>query len=75
MSLATCYHRLKKAEKNDLTNIDVLDAIDYHRTTQGQKPNGANSGLFHFNSAAMGWDAFFKAEVLLIQPLLVVISD
>ncbi|WP_198539767.1 hypothetical protein [Rhizobium sp. LCM 4573] len=28
-----------------------------------------------FSSAAMGWDAFLNAEVLLTQPLLIVIGD
>lgn len=58
-----------------MTDIDVLEATDYYKTTRGQQPGGATSGLFSFNSAAMGWDAFQQAEVLLIQPLMVVIGD
>ncbi|UTM58886.1 alpha/beta hydrolase [Photobacterium sp. CCB-ST2H9] len=58
-----------------LNDIDVLEATEYYKTARGQQPNGATSGLFSFNSAAMGWDAFLHAEVLLTQPLLVVIGD
>lgn len=58
-----------------LTDIDVLEATEYYKSTRGQQPNGATSGLFSFNSAAMAWDAFAHAETLLTQPLLVVIGD
>jgi hypothetical protein len=58
-----------------LTDIDVLEATDYYKSPRGQQPNGATSGLFSFNSAAMAWDAFAHAEILLTQPLLVVIGD
>lgn len=58
-----------------ITDIDVLEATDYYKTARGQQPNGATSGLFSFNSAAMGWDAFTQAEVLLTQPLMIVVGD
>ncbi|WP_373975473.1 alpha/beta hydrolase [Chitinibacter sp. SCUT-21] len=58
-----------------MTDIDVLEATNYYKTARGQQPSGATSGLFLFNSAAMGWDAFQQAEVLLNQPLMVVIGD
>lgn len=58
-----------------LTDIDVLEATEYYKSARGQQPNGATSGLFSFNSAAMAWDAFAQAETLLTQPLLVVIGD
>ncbi|WP_315810345.1 alpha/beta hydrolase [Pseudomonas sp. C9-3] len=58
-----------------LTDIDVLEATEYYKSTRGQQPHGATSGLFSFNSAAMAWDAFAHAETLLTQPLLVVIGD
>lgn len=58
-----------------VTDIDVLEATDYYKSPRGQQPNGATSGLFCFNSAAMAWDAFAHAETLLTQPLLVVIGD
>ncbi|MDH1010659.1 alpha/beta hydrolase [Pseudomonas nicosulfuronedens] len=58
-----------------LKDIDVLEATEYYKSARGQQPNGATSGLFSFNSAAMAWDAFAHAETLLTQPLLVVIGD
>ncbi|TXS92044.1 alpha/beta hydrolase [Parahaliea maris] len=64
-----------EGRENGLTDIDVLEATDYYKTPRGQQANGATSGLFSFNSAAMGWDAFLQAEVLLTQPLMIVIGD
>lgn len=54
-----------------LTDINVLEATEYYKTARGQQPNGATSGLFSFNSAAFGWDAFLHVT----QPLLVIIGD
>lgn len=58
-----------------MTDIDAPEATDYYKSARGQQPNGATSGLFSFNSAAMAWDAFAHAETLLTQPLLVMIAD
>ena len=62
-------------KKAGVTDIDVLEATDYYRSSRGEKPNGATSGLFSHRAVAIGWDAFYLAEVLLTQPLLVVIGD
>lgn len=62
-------------KENGIADIDVLEATEYYKTPRGQKPNGATSGLLSFNSAAMAWDAFAHAEILLTQPLMVVIGD
>jgi len=66
---------VEEGRRNGVTDIDVLEATDYYKSGRGQQPNGATSGLFSFNSAAMGWEAFLHAEVLLTQPLMVVIGD
>lgn len=58
-----------------ITNIDVLEATEYYKTARGQQPHGATRQLMSFTGAAMGWDAFLHAEVLLTQPLMVVIGD
>jgi uncharacterized protein len=63
------------ARKAGITDIDVLEATDYYKSARGQQPNGATSQLMSFSGAAMGWDAFTNAEVLLTQPLMVVIGD
>ena len=58
-----------------ITDIDVLEATDYYRTPRGQKPHGLNRSVLSHQAAAVGWDAFHLAEVLLTQPLLVVVGD
>lgn len=66
---------VEQARNAGVTDIDVLGATDYYKTPRGQKPNGATSGLFSFNSAAVGWDAFAHAELLLTQPLMLIVGD
>ncbi|WP_052273175.1 alpha/beta hydrolase [Flavihumibacter solisilvae] len=66
---------VEAGKKAGIKDIDVLEATDYYRTPRGQKPNGLNRSLYSHNSAAVGWDAFYLAEVLLTQPLMVVIGD
>ncbi|KDE38508.1 Dienelactone hydrolase [Nitrincola lacisaponensis] len=63
------------AKKAGVTDIDVLEATDYYKTPRGQAPQGKTSFLFSRRAAAVDWDAFHLAEVLLTQPLLVVIGD
>lgn len=63
------------ARQAGITDIDVLEATEYYKTARGQQANGATSQLMSFSGAAMGWDAFLHAEVLLTQPLMVVIGD
>jgi len=66
---------VEEGRKQGITDIDVLEATDYYRTSRGQQPHGATSGLYSHNAAAVSWDAFHLAEVLLTQPLLVVVGD
>jgi fermentation-respiration switch protein FrsA (DUF1100 family) len=54
---------------------DVVQATDYYKTDRGKAENGCTSGLFSFNSAALAWDAFNHAEVLLTRPFMVVVGD
>jgi len=63
------------AQAAGITDIDVLEAVEYYKTERGRQPNGATSQLMSFSGAAMGWDAFLNAETLLTQPLMVVIGD
>ncbi|WP_421243035.1 alpha/beta hydrolase [Aeromonas enteropelogenes] len=58
-----------------ITDIDVLEATEYYKTARSQQPHGATRQLMSFTGATMGWDAFLHAEVLLTQPLMVVIGD
>lgn len=65
----------EEATKRGITETDVTGATEYYRTPRGQKPNGLNRSLFSHQAAAIGWDAFHLAEVLLTQPLMVVVGD
>jgi len=55
--------------------IDVLEATEYYRSPRGAKPHGLNRSLLSHQAAAIGWDAFHLAEVLLTQPLMAVVGD
>lgn len=63
------------AKRVGATEIDVFEATEYYRTPRGQKPNGLNRSLLSHQGNAVGWDAFHLAEVLLTQPLMVVVGD
>jgi hypothetical protein len=65
----------EEAKKRGITEIDTCEATEYYRTPRGQKPHGLNLSLFSHSIPAMGWDAFHLAEVLLTQPLMVVVGD
>lgn len=66
---------VEEARKAGVTDIDVLEATDYYKSARGQHPHGETSGLYSHNGAAVGWDAFHLAELLLTQPLIVVVGD
>ncbi|WP_084959740.1 alpha/beta hydrolase [Thermoactinospora rubra] len=63
------------AKEAGLTDIDLCEATEYYKTDRGRKPHGATSFLFSRQAALAGWDALDRAEVLLTQPLCVVIGD
>lgn len=74
--LVTNYLPSTVAEAEKLTtDPDVIQATDYYKTDRGKAPNGATSGLFSFNSAALAWDAFNHAEIIMTRPLIVVVGD
>ncbi|KAL7938261.1 alpha/beta-hydrolase [Trichoderma chlorosporum] len=56
-------------------DVDVVEAAEYYKTSRGMAPNGATSSLFSFNSAALTWDAFNHANVLLTRPFMVIVGD
>ncbi len=77
------FGRLSREAFSNFAPVTAMEAMGKQRTAEAQGANryvidylhGATSGLFSFNSAAMGWDAFFAAEILLTQPLMIVIGD
>lgn len=65
----------EEAKRRGLTEIDLCEATDYYRTPRGRQPHGVNRSLFSHQAAAVGWDAFHLAEILLTQPLMAVVGD
>ncbi|KAJ5933957.1 Alpha/Beta hydrolase protein [Penicillium verhagenii] len=60
--------------KKMTSDPDLVEATEYYKTERGQKPCGATSALFSFNSAALTWDAFNYAEVIMTRPFIAVIG-
>jgi len=65
----------EEAKRLGVTDRDPFEATEYYRTLRGKKPNGLNRSVPSHQAAAVGWDAFHLAEVLLTQPLCVVVGD
>lgn len=62
------------ATAHGLTERDVFEATDYYKTARGQQPGGATRMLFSHAQKTLAWDAFAFAEVLLTQPVMVVVG-
>ncbi|THF65585.1 alpha/beta hydrolase [Pseudothauera nasutitermitis] len=60
--------------KAGLDDIDIVEAVQYYTTPRGRQPGSPNKLRFTSTAAAVGWDAFHLAEVLLTQPLHIVIG-
>lgn len=63
------------AAEAGLTDIDLVEATDYYKTDRGRKPHGRTSFLFSRQARLVGWDAFTRVEILLTQPLCIVVGD
>ncbi|MFT3761322.1 MAG: alpha/beta hydrolase [Pseudoxanthomonas sp.] len=61
--------------KAGLDDIDIVEAVQYYTTPRGRQPGSPNKLRFTSTGAAVGWDAFHFAEVLLTQPLHIVIGS
>lgn len=62
-------------EKAGMTDIDLVEAVDYYTTPRGQSPNSPNKLKFTSMGSVIGFDAFHLAESLLTQPLQIIIGD
>lgn len=60
--------------KKMTADVDAIEATEYYTTSRGQAPNGTTSMLFLFGSAALAWDAFNYAEVLMTRPFMAVVG-
>jgi len=58
-----------------INDIDVVEAVDYYQTPRAQHPNSPNHLRIDSLDKAMAFDAFHLADLLLTQPLHIVIGD
>lgn len=58
-----------------INDIDVIEAVDYYQTPRAQHPNSPNHLRVDSLDKAMAFDAFHLADLLLTQPLHIVIGD
>jgi hypothetical protein len=68
-------HSAEEAKQKGMDEFDMLEAIDYYRTPRGEYPTSNNKLLFTSMSNLIMFDAFHLAEVLLTQPLLIIVGD
>ncbi|WP_445504907.1 alpha/beta hydrolase [Microvirga sp. G4-2] len=61
-------------ESYGITDVDVVEAVDYYTTQRGQKPGSPNKLNVVSTGAAFSWDAFHLAEKLLTQPLQIIVG-
>lgn len=58
-----------------ITDIDIIEAVDYYTTSRGQSFNSPNKLYFNSIELILGFDAFHLADVLLTQPLQIIIGS
>lgn len=61
-------------EEADMTDIDMVEAVDYYRTPRGQNLNSPNKLKFTSIGSIIGFDAFHLADSLLTQPLQIIVG-
>ncbi|MCX4095572.1 alpha/beta hydrolase [Nocardia sp. alder85J] len=73
----TTYIPMTVAEREQagLTDVDIVNAVEYYRTDRGQSAGAPNQLRFSGLSAAVGFDAFHLTEHLLTQPLQIIVGD
>lgn len=62
-------------EQAGVRDVDMINAIDYYLTPRGKQPGAPNKLRLTSIGPALGWDAFHLAELLLTQPLHVVVGS
>ncbi len=69
-----CPQSKEQLDAYGITDVDVVEAVDYYTTQRGQKPGSPNRLNVVSTGAAFGWDAFHLADKLLTQPLQVIVG-
>ncbi|MEK5399068.1 alpha/beta hydrolase [Paenibacillus sp. VTT E-133280] len=62
-------------EKAGITDIDIVEAVDYYTTPRGQSSNSPNKLKYTSLASVLGFDAFHFVEELLTQPLQIIVGD
>ncbi len=62
-------------EYKDADDIDLREAYQYYRTTRGANPNWQNKMRFTSLDAVMAFDAFQLSDMLLTQPLQIIVGS
>ncbi|MGC4251078.1 MAG: alpha/beta hydrolase [Sphingobium sp.] len=72
----TTYIPRSKAELEaaGITDVDVVEAVDYYTTPRGQQPGSPNKLNVVSTGAAFSWDAFHLTDRLLTQPLQIIVG-
>ncbi|MGO3107810.1 MAG: alpha/beta hydrolase [Sphingobacterium sp.] len=65
----------EEAKKAGINDLDMLEAINYYRTPRGEFPTSNNKLLFASMPNLIMFDAFHLADLLLTQPLLIIVGD
>lgn len=58
-----------------MNDIDIIEAVDYYTTSRGQSVNSPNKLYFNSIELMLGFDAFHLADVLLTQPLQIIVGS
>ncbi|ULO05933.1 alpha/beta hydrolase [Paenibacillus sp. 19GGS1-52] len=61
-------------EAAGMTELDLVEAVDYYRTPRGQHPNSPNKLKFTSVDSIIAFDAFHLADILLTQPLQIIVG-
>lgn len=65
----------EEREVAGINDIDIVEAVDYYTTSRGQSPNSPNKLNFTSLGSVIGFDAFNLADILLTQPLQIIVGD
>lgn len=65
----------EEREKMGITDIDIVEAVDYYRTPRGEYPTSPNKLRFVSMASILAFDAFHLVEQLLTQPLQIITGE
>ncbi|WP_054199269.1 alpha/beta hydrolase [Clostridium baratii] len=65
----------EERQQAGITDVDIIEAVDYYTTSRGQSPNSPNKLNFTSLGSVIGFDAFHLADELLTQPLQIIVGS